>query len=108
MAHHEETHASSTHNGDVAHEPSEVKVRPLVWSAVWLAVATAVVFLLMAGMFRYFEGEANKQDEQERSPLAGERNPIPPKPLLQLAPEKNGLTLTDPSNNSSLSEINEV
>src|SRR6266496_3334776 len=105
MAHQEEINASSIQNPDVAHEESDIKVRPLIWSMVWLSVATAVVFLLMAGMFRYFEGEAKKQDELERPALAGERDPIPPKPLLQIGPEKTGLTFTEPSNNSPLSEI---
>jgi hypothetical protein len=105
MAHHEEINDSSIENPDVLHEESDVRVRPLVWSAVWLSVATAVVMLIVWGMFRYMDGEAKKQDERERSPLADQRNPIPPAPRLQIGPTAAGQTAPDITNNSPLSEI---
>lgn len=105
MAHHDEINDSSIQNPDVLHEESDLHVRPLVWSAVWLSVATAVVMLIVWGMFRYMEGEAKKQDARERSPLADQRNPIPPAPRLQIGPTAVGQTTPDITNNSPLSEI---
>jgi hypothetical protein len=105
MAHHDEINDSSIENPDVLHEESDLHVRPLVWSMVWLSVATAVVMLIVAGMFKYLEDEAKKQDARERSPLADQRNPIPPAPRLQIGPTVAGQITPDITNNSPLSEI---
>jgi hypothetical protein len=61
--------------------------------------------LLMIGLYRYLDNQANKQDERERHPLASEHNPIPPKPLLQLAPESPGLTKFDAAQITPTSEV---
>src|ERR1044071_3270997 len=89
MAHHDdELDTSFIKNPDVAHEESDVSIRPIAWFMAWLTIATAVVMLLMVGLYRYLDNQANKQDAEQRSPLAGDRNPIPPQPVLQLAPNK--------------------
>ncbi|MEN3334405.1 MAG: hypothetical protein V7641_3770 [Blastocatellia bacterium] len=105
MAHKDNLDTSFIKNPDVAHEESDVNIRPIAWFMVWLTVATAVVMLLMIGLYRYLDSQANKQDERERSPLAGEYNPIPPKPLLQLAPESPGLTKYDAAKVTPTSEV---
>src|SRR5436305_10683665 len=105
MAHKDDLDTSFIKNPDVAHEESDIRIRPVAWFMAWLTIATAVVMLLMIGLYRYLDNQANKQDERERSPLAGERNPIPPQPLLQLAPERPGLTKPESTNNSPTSEV---
>jgi hypothetical protein len=106
MAHKDDLDTSFIKNPDVAHEESDVNIRPIAWFMAWLTIATAVVMLLMIGLYRYLDNRANKQDEQERSPLAAERNPIPPQPVLQLGPTKPGLKAPDPTNSSPTSEVN--
>src|SRR5690349_5887825 len=111
MAHRDDLDTSFIKNPDVAHEESDVKIRPIAWFLVWLSVATAVVMLLMVGLYRFLDDQANKADARQRSPLAGERSPIPPKPLLQMAPtqinENGQLPKTPPEdNNNPMAEIN--
>jgi hypothetical protein len=113
MAHQDDLDTSFIKNPDVAHEESDVKIRPIAWFLVWLSVATAVVMLLMVGLYRYLDEQANKQDAAQRSPIADQRNPIPPKPVLQMAPtqvEPDGkLPKTPPAdNNNPMAEINIV
>ncbi|HKP12168.1 MAG TPA: hypothetical protein VJZ91_08670, partial [Blastocatellia bacterium] len=111
MAHHDrhdELDTSFIKNPDVAHEELDVKVRPIAWFMVWLMVATAVVMLLMVGLYRFLDDQANKQDARQRTPLADERNPIPPQPILQLAPTQPGLKSPPPDNNHPMAEINVV
>src|ERR1044071_8184495 len=111
MAHQDELDTSFIKNPDVAHEESDVKIRPIVWFMVWLSVATAVVMLLMVGLYRFLDDQANKQDARQRSPLPSERNPIPPKPVLQMAPTQTNedgqmLKTPPPDNNHPMAEIN--
>jgi hypothetical protein len=113
MAHKDELDTSFIKNPDVAHEESDVKIRPIAWFLVWLSVATAVVMLLMVGLYRFLDDQANKQDARQRPPLASERNPIPPQPVLQMAPtqtaENGQLPKTPPEdNNNPMAEINIV
>src|SRR4051812_20314392 len=105
MAHKDDLDTSFIKNPDVAHEESDVSIRPIAWFMAWLTIATAVTMLLMIGLYRYLDNQANKQDQRERSPLAGEHNPIPPKPLLQLAPESAGQTRYDPAKVSPTTEV---
>jgi len=106
MAHKNDLDTSYIQNPDVAHEESDVKIRPIALFIVWLTVATAVVMLLMIGLYRYLDKQATMEDERERSPLAGERNSIPPEPRLQLAPSQAGLSHPEQTNNSPTSEVN--
>lgn len=113
MAHHDDLDTSFIKNADVAHEESDVSIRPIVWFMVWLTVASAVVMLLMKGMYVYLDTQATRQDEKQRSPIASERNPIPPGPVLQLAPNQtgpNGELPTRPpeDNNRPTAEIEQV
>ena len=67
------------------HEGSSLKIGPVVWFMIGLSVATVIVFLLMAGLFDAFANRAVKSEDRP-SPLAGERQKLPPEPRLQLAP----------------------
>jgi hypothetical protein len=83
---HETPDVSYITNPDVAHEESDVAVRPLLWFVGGLTFFTIIVCLAMLLMFKYFQGREESQ-ELEASPLArqGEER-LPPEPRLQLAP----------------------
>jgi hypothetical protein len=83
---HETPDVSYITNPDVAHEESDVAVRPLLWFVGGLTFFTLIVCLAMFLMFKFF---LNREMSQElaASPLArqGEER-LPPEPRLQLAP----------------------
>ena len=76
---------SQQHGASAGHEASALKIGPVVWFMIGLGVATVVVCLLMIGLFDTFANRANKSEDRP-SPLAGERQKLPPEPRLQLAP----------------------
>src|SRR5215210_8235966 len=82
---HETPDVSYITNPDVAHEESDVAVRPLLWFVGGLTLFTIIVCLAMLLMFKYFQGREESQ-ELAASPLArrGEER-LPPEPRLQLA-----------------------
>ncbi|MDT7806550.1 MAG: hypothetical protein QOJ70_363 [Acidobacteriota bacterium] len=86
---HETPDVSYITNPDVAHEESDVAVRPLLWFVGGLTFFTIVVCGAMLLMFTYFLNR-EKSQELEASPLArqGEER-LPPEPRLQLAPGWN-------------------
>ena len=67
------------------HEASTLRIAPVVWFLIGLSVATVIVFLLMMGLFDAFQKRAEKSEDRT-SPLASERQKLPPEPRLQLAP----------------------
>jgi hypothetical protein len=72
-------------NLDVTHESSDVSVSGVLKFVVGLSALTAVVFVLMWGLFRFLYAETEK--EPEPGPMAMtpyER--LPPNPKLQAAP----------------------
>ena len=79
--------SSDTPVGDVevGHELSELRIGPVVWFLVALGIGIIVVFFLMAGLFDAYQNRATEA-EGKPSPLAGERQKLPPEPRLQLAP----------------------
>jgi hypothetical protein len=83
---HETPDVSYITNPDVAHEESDVAVRPLLWFVGGLTVFTLVTCLAMYLMFQFFKGREESL-ELSASPLArqGEER-LPPEPRLQLAP----------------------
>jgi hypothetical protein len=81
LKHHEPLYTDELHNEDVAHEHSDVAVRPLLMFALGLAVVTAAVMLLMAGTFRFFESQAASNDPV-LSPHAIPAGQLPPEPRL--------------------------
>jgi hypothetical protein len=73
-------------NPDVAHEESDVAVRPLLWFVGGLTFFTIIVCLSMYLMFEFFRGREESQ-ELAPSPLARQgAERLPPEPRLQLAP----------------------
>lgn len=76
---------SPQHGESAGHEVSALKIGPVVWFIIGLGVATVVVCLLMIGLFDTFANRAAKSEDRS-SPLAGERQKLPPEPRLQLAP----------------------
>ena len=83
---HETPDVSYITNPDVAHEESDVAVRPLLWFVGGLTAFTIIVCIAMWIMFQYFYHREVSQ-ELKASPLArqGEER-LPPEPRLQLAP----------------------
>lgn len=66
---------------------ADVKIRPIAWFIAGLTIATIVIFWLMAGLLGVFERGGEKADLQSKpSPMAAERQKLPPEPRLQLAP----------------------
>lgn len=76
-------------NPNVSHEESDVRIKPIAWFAVWLTVSTVVIYLMLWGLFNYFEGRAEKSETPPPA-LAEERPELPPEPRLQLAPSQVG------------------
>jgi hypothetical protein len=76
---------SPTHGTGAGHELSELRIGPVVWFLVALTIGTVITFLLMFGLFDVFQNRATEA-EGKTSPLAGERQKLPPEPRLQLAP----------------------
>ncbi|MFY9611860.1 MAG: hypothetical protein WAU45_25005 [Blastocatellia bacterium] len=68
-------------------ESSTMNIAPVVWFLVSLAASTAIIFVLMGGLFNLFESRV-KKEEGKPSPLAGERQRIAPEPRVQLAPSR--------------------
>jgi hypothetical protein len=73
-------------NPDVAHEHTDVSVKPIAWFVVALFIFGVVVSVLMWALFGYFD-KRERAIEPPASPLArrGEER-LPPEPRLQLAP----------------------
>jgi hypothetical protein len=83
---HETPDVSYITNPDVAHEESDVAVRPLLWFVGGLTLFTLVTCLAMYLMFEFFRGREESQ-ELAPSPLARQGvERLPPEPRLQLAP----------------------
>ena len=83
---HETPDVSYITNPDVAHEESDVAVRPLLWFVGGLTAFTIVVCLATLIMFAYFLNR-EKSQELKASPLARQGDErLPPEPRLQLAP----------------------
>ena len=83
---HETPDVSWITNPDVAHEESDVAVRPLLWFVAGLTVFTIITCVAMLLMFNYFQKREQEQ-ELKASPLAREgKERLPPEPRLQLAP----------------------
>lgn len=82
LKHHEPLYTDALHNEDVAHEHSDVDIRPLLMFAVGLAAVTAVVMLLMGGVRMVLENQAAKNDPVV-SPHAIPSGQLPPAPRIK-------------------------
>lgn len=63
------------------HEHSEVSVKLIVVSLAFLAVSTAIVFVLVVGIFRYFYASYSTEEATRLS-----RPVVPPEPRIEVAP----------------------
>src|SRR5918998_2157473 len=83
---HETPDVSYITNPDVAHEESDVAVRPLLWFVGGLTAFPIITCLAMLLLFMFFQAR-EESEELAPSPLArqGEER-LPPEPRLQLAP----------------------
>jgi hypothetical protein len=83
------------HNEGVAHEHSDINIRGIVSFAGGLAIVTAIVIVLMAGLFKMLESQAAARDPQI-SPLAAAPVPMPARttgsPYFGGAPQPQLLT----------------
>jgi hypothetical protein len=75
----------TSHDVGIGHELSELRIGPVVWFLLALGIGTVITLLLMVGLFDAFQNRATEA-EGKTSPLAGERQKLPPEPRLQLAP----------------------
>jgi len=75
------------HHAAVGVESSALDVKPIVMFLIGLTIATILVGWLIVGLFDALEA-GKRHEEGPPSPLAGERQVIPPEPRLQLAPTK--------------------
>ncbi|MBV8858338.1 MAG: hypothetical protein JOZ02_15505 [Acidobacteria bacterium] len=83
---HETPDVSYITNPDVAHEESDVAVRPLLWFVGGLTFFTIITCIAMLLLFKFFQGREESQ-ELAPSPLARQGTErLPPEPRLQLAP----------------------
>ena len=83
---HETPDVSYITNPDVAHEESDVAVRPLLWFVGGLTFFTIITCLSMLLLFKFFQGR-EEAEELDPSPLARQgAERLPPEPRLQLAP----------------------
>jgi hypothetical protein len=75
-------------NVDVTHEASDVQVGSIAKFVVGLLVLTIATHVALWGLFLAFErGEARKENEKPRSPMAlTDKERLPPEPRLQGAP----------------------
>jgi hypothetical protein len=80
---------SHLQNPNVKHEKSDVRIKPLIMFAVYLTIAAAIIHVMMYLLFQYFEDRA-VISEGPPSPLAAERQALPPEPRLQLSPSEEG------------------
>jgi hypothetical protein len=85
---------SFINNPDVRHEESDVRIKPIIWFGVWLAVAAVIIHIMLWVLFGYFDRREAKAETPPPA-LADERQPLPPEPRLQLAPSEVGQTQPD-------------
>lgn len=89
---------------ELGHEVESIHIKPLIYFFVWLGLATAIVCLLMWVLFGFFRERA-EADDPPPSPLAEERQSIPPQPRLQLAPNEPGQEKPDLLKEHPLEEL---
>jgi hypothetical protein len=77
------------------HEVERIQLKPLIHFFLWLGLSTVFVGVLMWALFGFLERRAESNDPPP-SPLAGERQVIPPEPRLQLSPGTEEQTAPNP------------
>lgn len=72
-------------NPDVTHEASDVSVSGVLKFVVGLTVLTVAVFVLMWGMFRFFNAQETEKDPDPGPMAMTAEERLPPNPKLQAA-----------------------
>lgn len=72
-------------NIDVTHEASDVSVSALLKFVLALTVMTAVVAVLMLGLFKFFQKQEDKKEPQPGPMAMTKDERLPPEPRLQSA-----------------------
>ena len=73
-------------NVDVTHEASDVSVSGLLKFVLALSVMTALVAVLMWGLFRFFNQQETKKEPPAGPMAMTKEESLPPEPRLQAAP----------------------
>jgi hypothetical protein len=95
----DEIDTSDIENPDVHHERIDVPLRPILWFAIGLTISTVVIYAFIGWLFQAFE-EREKKSQGKQSPLAAERQRVPPEPRLYLSPkDANKLDVNLPNPN---------
>jgi len=82
--------AHQPHHDDVAHETSDVSLRPILLSAAGLLALGAVVYLVVWVFLGYLTRRAEVPTSQLEYPLAiGQEDRLPPEPRLQTNPRQD-------------------
>jgi hypothetical protein len=105
--HASEIDAPDIDNPDVRHELSDVRIKPIIYFGVGLVVAAVIIHLAIAGLFKAFEAREDRI-EGKQSPLAAERQRIPPEPRLYLAPRVLGQPRPDVVTESPMQEYKKL
>lgn len=83
---HETSKIDATQHNGRGYETSDANVGGVAKFAIGLAVISAIALVLMVVMLNYFRAE-KKAAEPALSPLAAQREALPPEPRLQIKPE---------------------
>lgn len=92
---HETPEGTEIRSPGVAHEASDVNARAVLGFMAGLTAMIAVVYLLLWGMFDWFETRANKSEPVPNSRLSAGVQRLPAEPRLQLAPGHESHPLED-------------
>ncbi|MDQ6913858.1 MAG: hypothetical protein M3128_13395 [Verrucomicrobiota bacterium] len=68
----------------LGHEPRDINVRLVTWFAVGLIVASVIIYLAVAGLYKIFEHQHPSPDAPSR--IALQPHTIAPQPQLQTNP----------------------
>jgi len=82
-------HGGATDDVDVHHEESDVNIAAIFGFGVGLLVVTAVAFLLVYVLFRFFDARARPNEVAEYPLAAAQENRVPPEPRLQEHPRED-------------------
>ena len=73
-------------NIDVTHEASDVSVGGILKFVVGLTIFGIIVFILMWGMFRFFNAQEQTKEPKQGPMAMTKEERLPPEPRLQAAP----------------------
>ena len=81
--------AHAADNPEVHHEESDVNIRGVLMFGGTLIVAAIVIYLVVGGLFKYFDNRETRQATPEYPLAAVQENRLPPEPRLQTNPRQD-------------------